>query len=167
MDWLPLASAALGGLIGSGSTLMADRVRWRREVTERTAERQRAEQTQQRATRHGVYVEYLTALSRIRNGLREMAHDDVASPDERLVRLQQVFLDSGAYELRSQIQLVAPELVAEQAEAAYKSLRRLRMAIEDGASFQDIVYLERRDHYHGELATLKQALRRDLGIDAL
>lgn len=165
MDWLPLASAALGGLIGSGSTLMADRVRWRREVTERAAERQRTEQLQQRAARHIVYAEYLTALSRIRNGLREMAHDQFMSLDERTVRLQQVFLDSGAYELRSQMQLIAPESVGEHAEGAYKSLRRLRIAIEDGASFQDATYLAQRDHYHGKLAALKQALRHDLEID--
>ncbi|MFI7104353.1 hypothetical protein ACIBK8_34060 [Streptomyces sp. NPDC050161] len=165
MDWLPLASAALGGLIGSGSTLMADRVRWRRETAERTAERQRAEEERKQTNRHAMYAEYLTALSRIRNGLREMAHDESASAAERSARLQKVFLESGAYELRSQLQLVAPESVVQHTEGAYKSLRRLRMAIEEGASFQDAAYLERRDHYHGQLGSLKQALRRDLSID--
>ncbi|MFJ8384735.1 hypothetical protein ACIQ9Q_09515 [Streptomyces sp. NPDC094438] len=144
---------------------MADRVRWRRELMERTAERQRAEQEHKQTMRHAVYTEYLTALSRIRNGLREIAHDETTGAAERAARLQKVFLESGAYELRSQLQLVAPESIVQRTEGAYKSLRRLRMAIEDGASFQDAAYLERRDHYHGQLASLKQALRRDLSID--
>ncbi|WP_326615572.1 hypothetical protein OHA57_08060 [Streptomyces anulatus] len=164
MDWLPLASAALGGLIGAGSTLTADRIRWRRDITERAAERQRAEQAQQRTTRHEIYAEYLTALSRLRNGLRESAHDSTTLPADKAAQIQAVFLESGAYELRFRIQLVAPAAVVQHTEGAYKSLRRLRMAIEDGASFEDIEYLERRDHYHDQLTQLKEALRNDLGI---
>lgn len=160
MDWLPLATAALGGLIGAGSTLTADRLRWRRDI----AERQRAEQAQQRATRHEIYAEYLTALSRIRNGLRESAHDSATPLEEKASQIQAAFLESGAYELRFQVQLVAPPAVVQHAEGSYKSLRRLRTAIEDGASFQDIEYLERRDHYHDQLTQLKEALRNDLGL---
>ncbi|MEW2190326.1 hypothetical protein [Streptomyces microflavus] len=165
MDWLPLASAALGGLIGAGSTLTADRVRWRRDIAERAVERERAEQAQRRTARHDIYAQYLMALSRLRNGLREAAHDSTTLPSDRAIRIQEVFLESGAYELRFRIQLVAPVVVVQHSEGAYKSLRRLRIAIEDGASFENIEYLESRDHYHGQLDQLKEALRNDLQID--
>ncbi|MGN9760774.1 hypothetical protein [Streptomyces sp. SD31] len=36
MDWTPLAGTALGTLVGVGSTLLADRARWRRDLSDRT-----------------------------------------------------------------------------------------------------------------------------------
>ena len=32
MEWTPLAATGLGAFVGVGSTLLADRVRWRRDL---------------------------------------------------------------------------------------------------------------------------------------
>ncbi|MET7690974.1 hypothetical protein ABZT06_23840 [Streptomyces sp. NPDC005483] len=49
MEWTPLAGTGLGAIVGVGSTLLADRVRRRRDVTERT-----------RQERKEIYVACLT-----------------------------------------------------------------------------------------------------------
>lgn len=165
MDWLPIVSTALGGIIGWGSTFLADQVRWRHDIARREAESNRAEIQRKSEIRNGIYVQYLAALSRLRNGLRETAHDPELSRSERTNKLRTTFLESGAYELRFQVQIVAPESVMFASEAAYKSLRRLRIHIEDGASYQDGQYLNQRNQYHGKLADLKRAIRDDLRIE--
>lgn len=52
MDWGTLAGAALGGLLGAGSTIMADRFRWKRDYV-----------TQEHGGRRELYSRYLAALS--------------------------------------------------------------------------------------------------------
>lgn len=41
MDWTTLAGTALGALVGIGSTLLADRARWRRDLADRTRQERR------------------------------------------------------------------------------------------------------------------------------
>ncbi|MEV0527091.1 hypothetical protein AB0I66_27030 [Streptomyces sp. NPDC050439] len=167
MDWLPLASAALGGVIGSGSTLLADRLRWRRERELRQSDLAREAVERQTALRRETYTQYLAALSKARNGLREVAHAPTLSHDERVDKLRELFLSSGAYELRFQMQLSASTDLVDLAEAAYKSLRILRTRIEDGAMFSDGLYLAARDAYHGALRDLRAGMRDELGVDPI
>lgn len=167
MDWLPLASAALGGVIGSGSTLLADRLRWRREREDRQSGLAREEVNRQVALRREIYTQYLAALSKVRNGLREVAHAPTLSPDERVDRTREIFLSSGAYELRFQIQLSASAGLIDLAEDAYKSLRTLRNRIEGGALFDGEPYLAARDAYHEALRSLRTGMRADLGADPI
>lgn len=108
MDWLPLASVALGGVVGAGSTLLSDRLKWLRDREAQRGQLAQDLQDRERAGRRLVYSEYLAALARVRNGLREVAHASAMSREERTLRLRDVFPDSGAYELRFQIQLASP-----------------------------------------------------------
>jgi len=165
MDWLPLASVALGGALGSGSTLLADRLRWRREREVRQNDLAREHADRQTAIRREIYTQYLAALSKVRNGLREMAHMPTVSEQDRANKIREVFLSSGAYELRFQVQLSAPAELVVLAESVYKSLRSLRMRIEGGATFDDERYLAARDAYHLALQNLRTAMRADLGVD--
>nr|WP_285561247.1 hypothetical protein [Streptomyces hygroscopicus] len=53
MEWLSLASTALGAVIGVGSTLIADRLSWRRERAGQSFD-----------VRRQLYAHYTAALSR-------------------------------------------------------------------------------------------------------
>ena len=151
--------------------MLADRLRWRREHEERRNGLAREYDERQRGIRRDIYANYLAALSKLRNSLREVAHTPTLSSDQRAEKLREAFLSSGAYELRFQIQLCAPRdaidggLVA-LAERAYKSLRTLRVQIEAGASYEDERYLTARDAYHNALDALGAAMREDLGLVA-
>ncbi|GAA2074096.1 hypothetical protein GCM10009801_27820 [Streptomyces albiaxialis] len=72
MEWISPVSTALGAGIGVGATLLADRLRWRREREDRALE-----------TRQQLYAEYSAALSRIRTALNEAANDSGLSDDDR------------------------------------------------------------------------------------
>ncbi|MEU6993138.1 hypothetical protein ABZ953_21075 [Streptomyces sp. NPDC046465] len=119
------------------------------------------------ALRREIYTQYLAALSKVRNGLREVAHAPTLFPDERVDRAREIFLSSGAYELRFQIQLSASAALVDLAEDAYKSLRTLRTRIESGALFNSEPYLEARDAYHEALRNLRTGMRVDLGAEPI
>ncbi|GHB71082.1 hypothetical protein GCM10010306_075930 [Streptomyces umbrinus] len=150
MNWASLISAVLGAAIGITSTLLADRARWRRDSEER-----------HRTERREVYTEYLTALSRTRNGLREAARSPV---NERSGNAREAFHTGGAYELRIQMTITAPDRLIQPSEAAYRSLRKLRNSIEDGASHNDEAYIEQREDYQSTLEILRRGMREDLGV---
>lgn len=162
MEWIPIVSVMLGGVIASGSTLLADRVRWRRESQQRAMELRVQEDRHRQELRHEVYAKYLAALSSLRNGLREVAHDRSLSNAQRVEKLKEVFLNAGAYEVRFQVQIIAPDSVIECSEAAYKSLRKLRIRIEEGATYEDVAYLSQRDDYHNKVTSLRVSIREDL-----
>jgi hypothetical protein len=57
--WIPMLSTVLGAVIGLGSALVGDRVRWRREQSDRWL-----------SARREVYVGYLNALHEANQGMR-------------------------------------------------------------------------------------------------
>ncbi|MFB7044698.1 hypothetical protein ACFCZ5_06330 [Streptomyces microflavus] len=105
MEWISLASTALGAGIGIGSTLLVDRVRWRRERAGHDLD-----------VRRQMYADYTAALSRIRTALNECAQEDIPAA-ERPRRVREVFLTPGAYEIRHQLTIVAPPEIVEAARS--------------------------------------------------
>ena len=99
MDWGPLLGTALGAVVGVGSTLVSDRVRWRRDRTAR-----------QRDMKRQLYGEYLAALMRTRNQLKDIASSSLATED-RALKAGEAFREGGAYELRYQMSITAPAIV--------------------------------------------------------
>ncbi|MDJ1134022.1 hypothetical protein [Streptomyces iconiensis] len=153
MEWLSPISTALGAGIGVGATLLADRLRWRREREDRALE-----------TRQQLYAEYSAALSRIRTALNEAANDPGLSEGERRVRVRELFLAPGAYELRHQLAILAPQEVIGASSAAFKLLRDTRDRIAEGADAASAEYAELEDAYDVAIAELRRVMRKDLGV---
>ncbi len=153
MDWGPLATTALGALIGVSSTLASEQLRWVRR-------RRDADQAAKRA----LYADYLAALSRTRNELRLAGRLVDASAAERARRAADSFKEGGAYEMRYHVALVAPRPVVAASTTAFRALRDIRDAIEDGADRSDEYYRSGRDRWNEAFAALRQEMRRDLGI---
>ncbi|MGW5429484.1 hypothetical protein ACWET9_20080 [Streptomyces sp. NPDC004059] len=115
MEWTTLAGTGLGAVVGVGSTLLADRVRWRRE----TGERDRRERREL----------YVTCLTRYRLAYEAMhtaatAHRD-GPADRRDAAVREAFRDSGCDEVRENLLICAPEEMADVVEDVYSSLREL------------------------------------------
>ncbi|MEV8352392.1 hypothetical protein ACFVTT_04330 [Streptomyces niveus] len=151
MEWISLASTALGAVIGVGSTLLADRVRWRRERAGQNLD-----------VRRQMYADYTAALSRIRTALNECAQADIPA-GERPLRVRELFLAPGAYEIRHQLAIVAPPEVVEAARSAFIVLRDTRDLLVDGSSLNDAAYMEMEERFDAAVAELRTVMRLDLG----
>ncbi|MEV4874477.1 hypothetical protein [Streptomyces cyaneofuscatus] len=151
MEWITLASTALGAAIGVGSTLLADRARWRRERA-----------GQELDVRRQLYSDYTAALSRIRTALNECAQTDMAA-GERSRKVREVFLSPGAYEIRHQLAIVAPPEIVEASRSAFVVLRDTRDLLVTGASINDAAYVEMEERFDAAVAELRSVMRLDLG----
>ncbi|MEU9012027.1 hypothetical protein AB0D12_20060 [Streptomyces sp. NPDC048479] len=152
MEWISPVSTALGAVIGVGSTLIADRLSWRRERAGQSLD-----------VRRKLYGDYTAALSRMRTALNECAQADIPA-QERPQRVRELFLAPGAYEIRHQLAIIAPQVVVEAARAAFVVLRDTRDLLVEGAGIEDQAYRELEDRFDSALAVLRSAMRRDLGV---
>ncbi|MEU6775600.1 hypothetical protein [Streptomyces sp. NPDC046759] len=115
MEWTTLAGTGLGAVVGVGSTLLADRVRWRRE----TGERDRRE-------RRDVYVTCLTKYRLAYEGMYAAASAHRDGPaDHRDAAVREAFRASGCDEVRETVLICAPPEMSTVAEDVYASLRAL------------------------------------------
>ncbi|MFF8868000.1 hypothetical protein ACF08B_38860 [Streptomyces sp. NPDC015139] len=88
MDWLAPVNTLIGAVIGVGSTLLADRHRWRRD---------RAALNQD--TRRQAYAAFMTALSDVYQRLDELAHEEHPTQELRTAA-HEVFVSRNLYLLR-------------------------------------------------------------------
>ncbi|MER5639499.1 hypothetical protein ABT095_21385 [Kitasatospora sp. NPDC002227] len=151
MDWSSFASTALGAVIGVTSTLIADRVRWRRD-----------HQDKQQAARRQLYADYLAALSRTYNEIREAARNTAAPDGDRARAAVAAFKEGGAYELRYQVSITAPETVEEPSVSAFRALRKLRDLVESGTKYDDPEYVAAREEWDDLFDGLRARIRADL-----
>ncbi|MGH4033112.1 hypothetical protein ACQB60_29720 [Actinomycetota bacterium Odt1-20B] len=152
MDIGTLIGTGLGAVVGVGSTLIADRVRWKRDQSMRQQELKRQ-----------LYGEYLVALTRTRNQLKDLVRLPNLAAEERAQRAGDLYREGGAYEIRYQMAITAPKHIVEPSENALRRLRDLRDRIQENAPGTQL------DSEFGRLIkaikTLRDAMRTDLGSD--
>lgn len=153
MDWSILVSTAVGALLGVGSTLAGDRMRWRREEHRNWIQ-----------TRRETYIEHLRALSSAHANLRAVAHNADTSSTDRYVLLNTALDDSGIWRSRQALSLVAPHDVIQLAITAAKAVESVRDALMSGADTANPVYIMARDELWTANAELRSAMREDLGV---
>ncbi|MGP3975919.1 hypothetical protein ACTWQF_18325 [Streptomyces sp. 8N114] len=73
------------------------------------------------------------------------------------------FLGGGAYELRYQVAIVAPEEVVEASTIAFRELRLLRERLREGALRTDAAVAEARRRWKEAFGKLRTRIRADLG----
>ncbi|MGW4492974.1 hypothetical protein [Streptomyces sp. NPDC004376] len=152
MPWMTLASAVVGALIATGSAALLDRGRWRREQDDRLT-----------GVRRILYGDYLTCLSPARNAFRALArnHDLTLAERDRSAR------DSFAacYGVRYQMSITAAPEVFTASEDTFRRLRDVRDRAASGALAGDEAYTGGRAEYEAALTRLRDAMRRDLGVE--
>ncbi|MFD7510881.1 hypothetical protein ACFV5N_16340, partial [Streptomyces sp. NPDC059853] len=108
MDWGTLVGTAVGGVVALAATMIAERARSRRDEAVRRQESKRR-----------LYVEYLAALTRTRNQLKDIVRSPSLGPEERARLSGEAYREGGAYELRHQMALFAPEPVLSASDEAF------------------------------------------------
>ncbi|WP_327181069.1 hypothetical protein [Streptomyces sp. NBC_01334] len=151
MDWLAPVNTLIGAGIGVGSTLLADRLRWRRD---------RAALGQD--TRRQAYAAFMGALSDAYQRLDELAHDGRPA-EEKQAAAHEVFVSRNLYPLRYELALIAPWEVMEPVNQAFWRVRDLRDLVARGSARGSPEF---GGHLHAYLAAAEEAqvaMRRDLG----
>ncbi|MFJ8633855.1 hypothetical protein [Streptomyces sp. NPDC093568] len=153
MDWTTLAATWLGALVGVGSTLLADRVRWRRDLADRT--RQERKQL------------YVTVLTKYRLAYEAMHTAAVTGRDQedraREAAVREAFRASGCDEARESALIGAPQEMSDVLEEVYSTLRDLQDAFAAGDPPLDSPELQARRLKHAEAVwAARAAMRRDL-----
>jgi hypothetical protein len=151
MSWIPVVATALGAVIGLGAGLLIDQVRSRREDTQKWL-----------AARRDAYVSYLSSLHDANEAMRAVSLGEYSPDLTRSAAARAAFRDAGLTQAREQIILLAPEAVIIAADEAFRSLRALRDRIGQGEGLAD--YEPVLSDYAGRLQALRDAVRRDLGV---
>ncbi|RPK51779.1 hypothetical protein EES39_03255 [Streptomyces sp. ADI92-24] len=112
MEWTALVATVMGAVIGVGSTLATDRVRWRRDRGERDRETLRA-----------VSAQFLEALTEARDAISDASRSGHLPVDERTELARAGILSHGVHSKQYQLELLASPEVAQCArDAAYQLL---------------------------------------------
>ncbi|MET9468355.1 hypothetical protein ABZY44_26925 [Streptomyces sp. NPDC006544] len=112
MEWTSLVATALGAVIGVGSTLTTDRVRWRRDTSARDRE-----------TLRTVSAQFLEALTEARDAISDASRSGHLPVDERARLARAGILDHGVHAKQYRLELlVTPEVARLAGEAAYELL---------------------------------------------
>ncbi|MFF5156278.1 hypothetical protein ACFY3N_08500 [Streptomyces sp. NPDC000348] len=151
MQWITLISTIVGAVIATGSAMLLDRQRWKRERLDRETQ-----------TRRTLYGDYLAGLSEARHVCGNVARDSDMEPSTRRTMAREAF--GPCIGLRYQMTISAPSRVVEASEDAFRRLRDLRDRVMEGVLVTDPVYLEGRRTYDDALAVLRARMREDLDV---
>jgi uncharacterized membrane protein YccC len=146
---MTLAGTGLGALVGVGSTLLADRARWRRDAAERS-----------RQERKEIYVACPTTFRQAHEAMRAVATGDQQREATALdAAVREAFRASGCNEARETALICAPPELADTVEDAYLTLRKLRDALAAGNSLASPAYPEARRAHARALSAAREAMR--------
>ncbi|GAA2677959.1 hypothetical protein GCM10009864_57120 [Streptomyces lunalinharesii] len=151
MSWGTLVGTIIGAVLGIGSTLTADRVRWRRERALNGA-----------LARRELYGQFLGALIATRMKLSELLRDDECGAGERRRQASNLLHGGGAYELRYQIRITAPSDVVDKVEVAFQTLRSMRDCVAEGLETDSPEYTHARELHRAAASDLTAAMRHEL-----
>lgn len=157
MDWVAPISTLAGAVVGVGSALLAERIRWRRDSA-----RERAQ------TRREVYSEFLMALSQSHSNMRSAAFQSEDLPEARRHGSLHEALDgSGIWRFRQSLSLTAPAEIIGSAVTACNALTAIRDVLIETPDVRSDAYLRVRADLWLANASLREAMHRDLGMEGL
>jgi hypothetical protein len=152
MDWSAPLGTIIGAAVGVGSTLLADRSRWRRE-----SDRHKAE------VRRETYSTFLIALSQSHSNMRAATFSSSPAPSERHGVLYNAIDESGIWRARQCLSLCAPAEVITLAIQATDALKAMQEALTETFDTNSEPYLHARTALWRANAAVRQAMRTDLG----
>jgi hypothetical protein len=154
MEWTSLVATAVGAIIGVGSTLATDRVRWRRDTGERDRE-----------TLRTVSAQFLEALTEARDVISDASRSGHLPTEERAQLARASILTHGVHSKQYQLELLAPPEVAQLAGDAASQLLLYRDAVVAGHTRDDPECAQVRRAFREARQKLMAALRSSLARD--
>lgn len=156
MDWIAPVGTIGGAIVGVGSALLAERLRWRRERDQQWTQQRRA-----------VYQEFVTASSRAHSETRASVLRAGLSESERFSEIHQAIDGSRLWQARQALSLTAPSHIVALAAEVTRALEAIRDLLIEAPSITGDCFLHLRAIYWLKSADLRQAMRSDLGMSGL
>lgn len=151
MEWMTLASTAIGALLALGATVIANFVGSR-------DSRRRDQEAEERKT----YLDYALAAEAAHDALRRVA--DPGRPHENLaVEARRAVSESGIYGAREQLLVTSSANITSAGEEVLRRLADMRRAIRDGATLSSPEYHAAYHPYAKALWRLRTTARHELG----
>ena len=155
MDWGTLAAAALGAVFGSGTTLLTDAVRARRENNREWTD-----------TKRLVYVRFLGALAQAHSRMVVVAFQEQSLAERRQAVHHAFHSDPQHSEAKSvlrELAITAPDDIYEPAQSVYMQLRVLRDTLaQTTITVDSSEYEELSESFFIALEGLQGVMRADL-----
>ncbi|PRH80158.1 CchlQ [Streptomyces solincola] len=152
MDWGTLVATVSGGSLAVVGTVLADRLRGRREDDRGDGERRRA-----------VYIEFITAAEACHSRLRRIAQDGRPGPDgDRQAQTRAALTEAGVYEARERLFIEASTAVARAGQSLFERLRDLQRAVGAGAGAASPAFHDAHHPYIGAVWAYRVAVRGEL-----
>jgi hypothetical protein len=156
VNWSTALPTLLGTIVGASVTLLADRVRWRRDQHERRHD-----------TRRDAYATYLAALHATSEGIRAVSLGEHTPETPRPSAARAAFRSAHLNATREQLVLLAPAAIVRVADETFKGLRKLRDLVGQGHDLESPDYQQVLNRYQLVLKTLRNSMREDLGTPPL
>ncbi|MFI0350919.1 hypothetical protein [Actinomadura sp. 9N407] len=152
MDWSAPLGTIIGAVVGVGSTLLADRSRWRRDN-----DRHKTEVCRE------TYTTFLIALSQSHSNMRAATFTTTPEPSERHNVLYNAIDESGIWRARQCLSLSAPAEIITLAITATEALVAMQNALTETFDTRSDRYLRARTDLWTANAAVREAMRTDLG----
>jgi hypothetical protein len=156
VNWVTVLLALVGTVVGASITLVADRVRWRRDQRERRFE-----------VRRDVFAAYLAAVHVASEALRAVSLGEHSPEVARSSTARTAFRAANLNAAREQIVLLADTSVVRAADETYRELRNLRDVVGQEHNHDSTVYQGVLHRYQRALKGVRTAMREDLGVPPL
>lgn len=150
MQWITLLGTALGAVIGLGSALLNDMLRYRRD-----------QQNHHRSVRQELYSEFLSVLTDAHESMRAASQKNYESTAGRESSIHDLF--RACYRMRYQISIIAEHGVIDRSEAAFRKMHDIRDLLSQGESLESAHYKELRTEWGTLLRQLQNSTRVELG----
>ncbi|MGW6287966.1 hypothetical protein [Streptomyces sp. NPDC055107] len=151
MEWTALVATVVGAVIGVGSTLVTDRVSWRRDTRERDRE-----------TLRTAAAQFLEALTEARDTISDASRSEHLPVAERAQLARASTLAQGVHAKQYQLELLATPEVAESARDAAHQLLLYRDAVIAGHLRDDPECTQARRAFRESRQKLMTAMRSSL-----
>ncbi|WP_282790971.1 hypothetical protein [Streptomyces sp. CC224B] len=151
--WITLVATLCGTAAGVASTLVADKVRWKRD----RAHQERDKQVE-------ICVEFLRALMRAYEGLYDIASREDRGAERNYGAVRDLVSDAGTADSRQLLLVTTPAHVTTACEHAFSVLRDLRDAVGGGLTVDTSAYQELDRAFRDALHDVRVEVRRSQGL---
>lgn len=155
MVWATLLATLAGGVLGVGSTLLVDQVRW-----------QRDRRQQWERTRGEAYADFLTELSKSYESLWALGRGEYLEDQPRPAAARQILRTGGIYHARQRLVILAPLPVQTACERVFTDLKAVRDIIASDEGPESRTFREADRAFRASLRDFHTQIRQDLGISA-
>ncbi|AZQ36304.1 hypothetical protein EJ357_24980 [Streptomyces cyaneochromogenes] len=153
MDWVAPVSTAIGAVIGVGSALLSERIRWRRDLRGRAVE-----------ARRELYASFLTSFDATFRSLEAVERGTYLPDLSRAEAAEDARAAHRLNAIRQHIRITAPDRIVDAVDALYRDIKQACDLLGAGLDRGSEEVLHVVDNINQRAEAVRLEMRRDLGF---